>query len=164
MDVAGTLEAIAEVGVALAGFAALVALFRGGADSWTPAAISALRFMIELSLCILVFALLPSPLLLSGLSAPAVWLTASSSMLVVATVLFVLNVQRIRSLLHQGWRPPRWGFHIVGFSLGGLVLASQGLNLYLHGAALYVSGLLGIILLVGLQFLAFVAGGRGRQS
>ncbi len=52
----------------------------------------------------------------------------------------------------------------IGFIIGACVIGAQLLNLHVRGPALYVAGLLGAIVLVGLQFLGFVATARNTQS
>ena len=159
MDAEGTLQTIAEVAVTLAGFAALVALFRqraGGA--WTPAALSGLRFMIELSIMLIVLALLPLALRLLGVAEVTVWQSASAIYTVVSIGLLSLNISRLVRLTRAGWGPKTWGFHAVGFALGGLVIVANVWNTFVaHQAGYYVLGLVAGIFLVGLQFIAFSA-------
>ncbi len=165
MNPEGTLEAIAEVGVALAGFAAVVAVFRRNqGEGWSPAAATGVRFMVELSLATVVLALIPSPLALAGLGPNTVWVTSSVILMLLGVALFLLNVRRMQSLSRQGWRNRQPTLRVVGFILAASVIGAQLLNLHFRGPALYVAGLLGTIVLVGLQFIGFVATARSTNS
>jgi hypothetical protein len=153
-----TLHTIAEIGVALAGFAALVAIFRQRESGWTAAAVSGLRFMVELSISLIILALLPIPVYLLGMRAPDLWVTCSSICAVVSVSLFTLNALRIRRLYRGGWRPKTWTFHVVGFTVGSAGVFAHILNmLHFQGPGLYVLALTISIFLVGLQFIAFTA-------
>ena len=155
----GTLHTIAEVAVALAGFAALVAIFRQRATgSWTPAALSALRFMIELSITLVIVALFPLPLYLLGLDEPVLWSVSSGIYAFVSLAILALNAVRIFNLLKSGWRPKTWGFHSVGFAVGisGILINVLNATVY-QNSGLYVLVLLSGVFLVGLQFIAFSA-------
>ena len=153
-----TLHAIAEIGVALAGFAALVAIFRQRESGWTTAAISGLRFMVEASISLIILALLPIPLHLLGIEGQDLWVLCSSICAVVSFSIFILNALRIRTLYRGGWRPKTWTFHIVGIAVGFAIVFAHTLNaLYFQGPGLYVLALMISIFLVGLQFIAFTA-------
>jgi hypothetical protein len=153
-----TLHAIAEIGVALAGFAALVAIFRQRESGWTTAAVSGLRFMVELSISLIILALLPISIYLLGIEAQDLWVLCSSICTVVLLPIFTLNALRIRTLYRGGWRPKTWTFHIVGFTVGIAGVFAHILNvLYFQGPGLYVLALTISIFLVGLQFIAFTA-------
>ena len=153
----GTLHTIAEVAVALAGFAALVAIFRQrDTGTWTPAALSALRFMIELSIALVIIALFPIPLHLLGLEGPVMWGISSGVYAFVSLAILTLNTVRIFKLLKSGWRPKTWGFHAVGFTVGIAVILISVLNVAIYqNSGLYVLALLSGVFLVGLQFIAF---------
>ena len=75
----GFLQTLAEVSITLAGFSALISVFRQRAGSaWRPEGLMAMRGVIELSLLPVLFALLPFPLFYSGLTESAVWRVCSA--------------------------------------------------------------------------------------
>ena len=158
MDSEGILTGIAEVGVALAGFAALVAIFRRTQGPLKHAAMLAVRTLIELSLSIVFFAFLPLVLFQFELSATAVWFGASLATVSIGTGLQLLSAARLRLLYGEGWRAPSWWYYILGLSIAAVALGAQVVNLFVKGPALYIAGLLAMIVIASLQFLASVAG------
>lgn len=159
------LHTIAQVGVSLAGFAALVALFRNRSDSsWTPASLSALRSLIELSLCTVILALLPLSLALFELPAFRVWQFSSLCAFLAGVGLMAVAVSRVRALVQSGWQAPTWLFHFTGFAIGSLAVLAQAYNVIAQSAAIYVAGLLALIVIVGLQFIVSVSSGRGPRN
>jgi hypothetical protein len=159
------LHTIAQVGVSLAGFAALVALFRNrSGSSWTPASLSALRSLIELSLCTVVLALLPLSIALFEIPEFLVWQVSSLCALLAGLGLMTIAVLRVRALVRSGWKAPTWLFHLAGFAIGCLALLAQAYNVLAQSAAIYVAVLLALIVIVGLQFIVSVSSGRATRD
>ena len=76
-----SLYTIAEVGVTLAGFSGLVVAFqRRDLSSWSPGEFLSFFFLITNSLLVVIFSLLPIPLLLWGLSEGTIWAVCSPLM------------------------------------------------------------------------------------
>lgn len=109
MQAAGTLELIAELAVAFAGFTGLVGAFRGRhSDSVFFRA--ELRLLIEYSLVLMANALLPLFLWHAGLSEEAAWRVAS---LLSALISILYYVARYRTLAVSTPDDFRTGFWIV---------------------------------------------------
>ena len=151
----GTLHAIAEVSVTLAGFTGLIAIFRQRATGrWTPEALESIRFMIEVSLSTALFALLPFPFSYWGISEPTVW-RLCSLLLAIAYGVFVLLVWvRTRRLTRMGARHSHPRYFRTMLSVGGLtslLLILNGLPFSPSGPSLYVAALLLGLVFVGRQ-------------
>ena len=79
MTIGDQLIAIAQIAVALAGFAGVVATFHlRGPESITRPSFVRLRIMIELSLCVCIFSLLPMAIYNFGASDASVWNIANA--------------------------------------------------------------------------------------
>jgi hypothetical protein len=98
-----TLLTIAELAVALAGFASLVSVIGGRVnDAPRISASLRLRAMLEIALRNAAFALLPLPFLQFAPSDPSVW-RVSSGVYVAATAAHVLFGLRSAAALREGW-------------------------------------------------------------
>ncbi len=164
----GTLQTIAEVSITLAGFSALIAVFRQRAGSaWRPEGLMAIRGLIELSLLPGLFALIPFPLFYSGLTESAVWRVSSSLFGTAWVAMAVLNWIRIRGLTQSGARRPRPRYVRGMVSIvivGALLLAGNAITLPFGGLSLYLTGLLLVLGLAGLQLISILAVVRVDQS
>lgn len=161
---------IAEVGVALAGFASLVAVFRRRReDVWGPRALAGLRFMIELSLCAALFAILPFSLVALGLGDDGTWLVSALGLAGAYGVLLVLNVLRSRAISAQEVRHRQPVQAIVGLVIGAvmlILLLLSAFDLWVpRGPSIFLLALLVLLVGVANQFLNFVAtSGRSTPS
>lgn len=162
MDPEQALQTIAEVGVALAGFASLVAVFRRRREeAWGPRALAGLRFMIELSLCAVLFALLPFCLAALGLGEARTWAVSCLALAGAYVVLLQLNLSRSREIAAQGVRHRQPIQATGGLVLGALLavlLALSALDLWVpRGPSIFLLALFALIVGVANQFLNFVA-------
>jgi hypothetical protein len=156
------LQTIAEVGVALAGFASLVAVFRRRPDEvWAPRALAGLRFMIELSLCAVLFAILPFCLVATGLGEEETWLVSCLALAVAYCVLLHLNVSRSRAIGAQGIAHRQPIQARTGLALGvviALLLIFSAFNILIpRGPSVFLFALFFLLVGVANQFLNFVA-------
>ena len=88
------LSAIAEIAVALLGFAAIVSVFQARDNSWAGDG----RFwtMVQFGFATFVFALIPLPLLASGIADRTSWAVSSAAFATFAAYVPVLAVRSIR--------------------------------------------------------------------
>jgi hypothetical protein len=154
-----TLLTIAEIAVALAGFASIVSVVAQRAEERSRVADShRLRLMLEVALRNAGFAVLPLPFLSVAPSDPMVWRVASGLYLVVALGhgLVRLNTQRAIG--------PRWFTNSAQFFLAATSIACLANVLGLggdHAFSLYLASLLFGLTVSGLAFLAVAASALG---
>jgi hypothetical protein len=162
------LQTIAEVGVALAGFASLVAVFRRRGEAWPPRALAGLRFMIELSLCAVLFAILPFCLVALGLGQAGTWAVACISLATAYSVLLYLNFVRSRDISAQGIghrQPLQASTGLVCGALIAILLVLSALDVVIpRGPSIFLLALLFLLVAVANQFLNFVATTRPGSS
>ena len=104
------LGTLAELGVAIAGFGALIAIFRGGSiASWHPRARMALWYIVCQGLGALFFALLPSLLFVFS---PAPWSAALIMLALFHSGAYLLLVRRNIGLGGKG--PNQWYYWLNG--------------------------------------------------
>lgn len=159
MDADSFLLTTAQAGIALAGFSALISAFRRSDIQLTPIEMYGRGMILEMGLTAALFALIPFPteqlLFLFGFSA-GVWRISSAMLLLFFIGWGVLNFTRYQKLISAypgGALPPQIGFNM----LLGLVIALLVLNVFFFGSAsFYMIGLIWMLVLSGMQFLAFV--------
>ena len=153
MDIEGTLLTLAELAVALAGFAGVVTAFQRRARPWTRHDSMRLWNMLRFALALLFFALLP-----------LAWVAADSDPWVICTALLGLTVAGQAGV--SSWlaitRPPGTQLFVALFlGLGGAIVAAVIL-LSAAGALLeqpfaaYFIGLLWLVLASALFFVRLV--------
>jgi hypothetical protein len=159
MEHRDTLLGIAEIAVALAGFASIVSVIAQRADEESRIADSyRLRLMLEVALRNAAFAVLPLPLLQIVPSDPVLWRIANGLYVVVALVHGV-----IRMRTQQGAGPP-WFTRSTYVLLTMTTVASVANVLGLGGAnafSLYLASLIFGLSASGLAFLAVAASALG---
>ena len=159
MTGSGTLETLAEVSIAFAGFSSLVVVFRSrGTTNWLPQEISTLWTMVGSSLACLLFALLPLALHLMNLADVTVWRICSALLCVtISGGLFALRQddRRLRDSGYSSLRPTLARFRepIVG-TAAVLLLANA---LWIAGPGLYVVGLITLLGLSSAGLLYFLS-------
>jgi len=106
MEGSDVLIVIAEVSVAFAGFAGIVAVFRQrDLVEWPPLDAARFRFMVECSLTTILFALLPFVFRHLGASPTATWSACSGLMAATVAGIFVIASLRMRRLRSQASYP-----------------------------------------------------------
>ena len=155
--------------MALAGFASLVAVFRQRRDGgWTPRALAGLRFMIELSLCAVLFAIFPFCLAAFGLAPGATWLISCLLLAAAYQVLLYLNVSRSRAISAEGVGHKQWVQAATGYVLGTIVTALLVLSAFdvwiPRGPSVFLLALFVLLGSVANQFLNFVATTRATSQ
>jgi hypothetical protein len=154
-----TLLTIAEIAIALAGFASIVSVIAQRAEEHARVADShRLRLMLEVALRNAGFAVLPLPFLPLAPSDPVAWRIASGLYLVVALGHGIIRLKIQRAI------GPRWFTHSAQLFLAVSSLACLANVLGLAGAhafSLYLASLLCGLSVSGLAFLAVAASALG---
>ena len=120
MEHRDTLLAIAEIAVALAGFASIVSVIAQRAEESSRVADShRLRLMLEVALRNAGFAVLPLPFLPVASSDPIAWRVASGIYLVVALVHGVIRLKTQKAI------GPRWFTNSAQFFLAATSVARR---------------------------------------
>jgi hypothetical protein len=154
----GPLLTIAQISVALAGFASVVIALRGsGPQAWTAQDRFGLANVLAASVATLLGSLLPFPLAYLGWSNAIVWGIANATFgtLVLAAVSFLARVVSSRRL------PPRtphvfWTFVGSGFVMAAMLLLSALDLLLPRGPAILLVGLIWALLAAFAQLATFV--------
>ena len=151
METAGTLQVLAEIAIAIAGFSGVVTALTIRTSQWSELDKLRLRMLLQASFATAFFSLLPLVLLSTTLLDPAIWVIASSAWLIymgASTIPFVVRaIRKSRSAPDGAGRPVA---ALVVFAVGvvGLVVVVQVLNVAVlrtawpHLAAM-LSGLIG---------------------
>lgn len=156
---AGSLTIYAEIAIALAGFASLVSVIgaRAGGD---PPMLDAnrLRNLVDTSLLVVVFALLPAVPFAMGLDATLIWRGSSAAYLLCLAGWAPVALRRQARLraadirIRAGWAGLLWLFYLLGvlaLALGAAgVRPAWSAGFYVLGLTLNVMGGCGIFLLV----------------
>lgn len=159
MQAESFLLTVAQAGIALAGFSALISAFRRGDVQLTPLENYGRNMILEMGLVAALFALIPFPteqlLILFGFAA-GVWRLSSAAMVIFLIGWGVLNFtryQKVISAYPSGALPTQIGFNMIL----GLIGAFLVLNVFFFGSAsFYMIGLIWMLALSGVQFLGFV--------
>jgi hypothetical protein len=145
------LGTLAELGVALAGFTALIAVFRGGSiGSWHPRARVALWYIVCHGLGAVFFALLPSLLTVVG---PPPWAGALVTLALFHLAAFGFLLRRHFALLSEGISTPNtWYYWLNGVvAVVNVVILGLGALGWLSAPAraIYEFGVTSCVLLAG---------------
>jgi hypothetical protein len=161
---------IAEVAAAFAGFAGVVSIFRHrGSGAWEPPDAYRFRFMVELSLCTVAFALLPFIVHHFGVPPRVLWSSCSALLGFMYVALLVLARIRARHLrggpgveIHRGLMT----FAVGGAIVGLVLLALNALQVGFVGEfGPYLAGLAWLLTISGIMFLRLLLLGiRGPDS
>jgi hypothetical protein len=153
-----SLTIMAELAVALAGFASLVAIV-GQRQSRDSPAVEALRLrsMLETSLLTGAACLIPLIAAKSDMPLSAVW-RGSSGVLMVGIALLFVHQMRLRLSLSGSFQTPPW-WRITAPCLQGSAFLASGFNvvgLVPWTEAAYLSALATLLIFAGLLFLQIV--------
>ena len=153
-----SLTIMAELAVALAGFASLVAII-GQRQSRDSPAVEAtrLRSMLETSLLTGAACLIPLVAAKSNMPLAAVW-RGSSGVLMVGIALLFVHQLRLRLALSESYQTPRWWL-ITSLSLQLSAFLALGVNvvgLVPWSEAAYLFALVTLLIFAGLLFLQIV--------
>jgi hypothetical protein len=158
------LYTLAQVGVTLAGFSGVVVAFRvRGAHTWAPMELRALWFLIGDSFFVLLFSLLPIPLSLAGWTENVVWGVCSASLgtwFIVGNLLYLSGEIKDRATQSRITIPIitpilRWT-GIFSFVMGVALWLGAFDLVVPRNQALYVFGLLTLLVYVAVEFLFFI--------
>ena len=149
---------IAKIGVALAGFASVVAAIRPRDQNWTLQDVAGLKLMLEHFLAAILFGMVPSGLHLLQPDEGTLWATASLFLGIFLLTEVLLQVNRIRANSQKG-APPRLPKLFVFLWLSPTVgaIALQFANVVTWAASVsYVVGLIWLLVAGCIQFLLFM--------
>ncbi|HEU0297419.1 MAG TPA: GNAT family N-acetyltransferase [Anaerolineales bacterium] len=158
------LYTLAEVAVTLAGFSGVVGAFRlRGIHAWSPTELRVLWLLIGDSFLVLLFSLLPIPLVLADWSQDAVWgfCNALLGLWFIVVDLLVLREERRDRAARQLITVP-----VISPILYVLMVAAAGVGIALllsawdlvvpRGQAIYVLGLIVLLAFAALEFMFFI--------
>ena len=149
-----SLSTIAQVSMALTGFAGLLTAFRRRQSGWSAIEIFAIRDLLVASVCACLFALLPMPLLESGLSAETVW---AICLPILGLSLLLLIAWSQRERFRAQIRPRRpiiyWGLTALGLATSLLLVSAIFGGPESASPAYYLLGLGWLLLIAMVQFL-----------
>jgi hypothetical protein len=146
VDGEGSLQTLAEVAIALAGFGSLLVVLRRAPDTpWSEGEGADLLIVVGGSLLVLLFALLPLPLAALRLSEPTVWSLSSALLAASLALAYGLVRARRRRLLRAGALPSfpalSGALAQLPLALGAALLANVAAALVVPGAGLYLLAL-----------------------
>jgi hypothetical protein len=137
VEIAGTLELLAELAIAVLGFSGVVAVLgRRASGDWTD--VDRLRFgaMVRIAALVLVLSLLPSPFRSAGLSESSLWAWCSGIGTALCVLLVVLNYEaRKRVHLPFGWSDSTISKAALIYVLVAVIVAPLLLGLNAIGVA-----------------------------
>jgi hypothetical protein len=154
------LPAIAEIAIALLGFAAIVSVFHARGASWKPDG----RFwsMLQFGFATLAFALLPLPLLSSGVPESTGWAVSSALFAGFGAYVPILGVRSFRRD-HAAGRPPNLAIFSLVFGGSSLTLPLLVYNaVELRAFWPYLAALVWFSLMTALVFLRLLQAWLGR--
>jgi len=155
----GSLQTLAQVAIALAGFGSLlVVLRRDPTSSWSAGESGDLLVVVGGSLLVLFFSLLPLPVFYLGPSEAAVWRLSSALLAVALAITYWVVLRRRRQLHRAGLRPsfPKISRAIAQLPLVlVVVLAANAANAF--GSAGAGTYLLALVLMLGASSFPLVA-------
>ncbi len=157
MEAASTLQVLAEIAIAIAGFSGVVTALSIRTSQWTDLDKIRLRVLLQASFATALFSLLPLILFSTTLLNPTIWVIASSAWLIymgVSTIPFV-----VRGIRKAGSAPDRLGRPMVALFLGivGSVFVVQVLNVaILRTAWPHLTAMLGGLIGSSVAFLRLI--------
>ena len=157
MEIEGSLALVAELAIGLAGFASLVAVVGHTLGRDAPEIDrSRLRGMLEVSLFVLGFALIPHIPYQAGVAEAAVWRACAGTFAVAGAGFTIYNIVLVRRV--SNWRT-RVLWHAFWISLSCsavIVLGAASLGMLLSPTAAYLWGLYAYLTMAALIFLRLV--------
>jgi hypothetical protein len=157
MDISGFLQTVAQVSVAIAGFAALISAFRGQDRQWDRREITGRNTILEMSLAAAFFALIPFPIesVLVELRLVGVWRICSAGLLIFLILWNIFSYRRIAST--AGLQSYNSAINQVFAVILVVVNIFLALNIIFWGtASVYMFGLIWMLLVSGTQFMLFI--------
>jgi hypothetical protein len=140
--------ALAEIGVAIAGFSGVVAVFGARSEGqWTPDDRLRLAFLLTCSMTVVFFSLLPFAMAALHVPAKVVWRAASGLLaiwLILADVIAFRSAARVRRKFHSESRPwLKWLVRIGDAAAVGALLYNA---IWMADAGLLLFALLWLLL------------------
>jgi hypothetical protein len=158
------LYTFAQVATTLAGFSGLVVVFRlRGTQAWTATELRTFWFLLGDSFLVLFFSLLPVPLSLASWSQDAVWGLCNAllgSWFIVADLLAFLGAHRDRASRQATTvriiTPVLYSISVIALAMGVALWLSAFDFIVRRGQAVFVLGLLMLLVFAALEFLFFI--------
>lgn len=152
---------LAEVAIALAGFASIVTALRGrSAQRWAPHHVRRLRSLLAASIGLMAQSLLPVALYVGGLDLATVWVC--SSLVLAIGFAYAIYHSNVGSFARDVYSHRRSSFRWPGMALNALLLLTQVVNVFdvleLRGPGPYLIGLGGAMFLAVVLFLQLMVG------
>ena len=110
------LETIAEIGIALGGFSALVAILQRSGKNQSKAEIFRLQMMLELSLFVVALSIAPGVIRELGVSESNIWRISASLYFMLGVAIGVALWVRGREFSSQYDWPTKSIFYVLGYS------------------------------------------------
>jgi hypothetical protein len=156
VDAEGILQTIAELSVALAGFASVVIALRGAEpERWAPQDRFGLGIVLASSLGALTGSLLPFPLGAFGLAAETIWRASTGLLGIAVGIASVVLVNR--GLRHPPRTPRLFWSYVASGALFALVLLAHATGLFgPRGPGLLLLGLIWLLLAAFAQLFTFL--------
>ena len=160
MPLSETLHLIAELAVAFAGFASLVSIIgrRRGRDAPKIDA-DRIQGMLEASLLVAAFAIIPILGHEAGLSISVAWQASAGLFAVSVAIIVALQIRRLLAAPDYGYRPPlhwRASAFATWFACLG-ALSATAIGIVENGAFGYTFGLFAFLVYAGLLFIRLVS-------
>jgi hypothetical protein len=122
-----TFETIAEISIALAGFSGIVAVMgQRASGEWSPAELTRLRLLLEVSLLVVFLSFLPA-LMLRGTSPTVAWRVSSGVCGLAHLLPLAMYIVRWRRLgwqkpVHEATPPLFFNAYSLALATGGLII------------------------------------------
>ena len=153
------LEVLAEIAIALAGFSAIIVVFRRGSTtgSWEPEDVFRLRIMLQYSLSAAVFALLPAVGVEIGLHLSTVLRSLSLMLALLMLADIYIQLRAVRHLPPRSLNPVlATVFVVVGVAVvAALVSNAAGMGLASE-SGIYLAGVTWLVVSAGLMFFRLI--------
>jgi hypothetical protein len=156
---------LAGLGMSFAGFSGLVVTLptHRATNDWSPVQLRMLGLLIGDSFTVLFLALLPLPLALANWPLEAIWGICSALLgtwFILGDVLALWGELRDRreqhSIPNPIIAPVRYGIYAVALVMGLVLLLSAWDLVFDRGQALYVIGLMVLLVFAAVEFLFFI--------
>jgi hypothetical protein len=157
MQLAGEvfLATVAQVGITLGGFITVIVAFRGSSERLAPNDMAATRWVLELTLPAVLFALLPFPFFYWSGSETDTWRIMSGLAAVWLEIVFLIQLVRLNYFKRRALRPRSPLLYPV-LAITAVLGLIEGANGILWGTShLYFFGLIWMLFAAGSQFFVF---------
>lgn len=159
MESQSFLITVSKIGVAFAGIASIVSIFRHTNQKWQPQEIAGLKLIIEHTLTATLLGLIPIPIFHWVKSEPIVWQISSLLMSVFLLIIIITQIRRILEYGKKGVSPRKALLLLLTFFIPTiLILVMQAINSILWNDDIaYLFGLMWLLIASGIQFFILIS-------